>query len=711
MSAIIPITTIEIRVEHDVVLARRSTLTIAEKLGFNQSDQVRIATAVSELARNAFQYAGSGWIKFVISGEQQLRVVIHDDGPSIPNIGEILSGQYLSPTGLGVGLLGAKKLMDHFAIETKSKSGTTITIGKTLPKETVVTDNLVAELAADIVKNPADNPYGELLRRNHDLLLTLEELERNREQLAQLNRELEETNRGVVALYAELEEKAEYLRRASDLKTRFLSNMTHEFRTPVNSIISLARLLLDRVDGDLNAEQEKQLRFIESASQDLSALVNNLLDLAKAEAGKLNVDVDEFTVRELFVSLRGTLGPLLVSNKSIKLIFEDAKNIPILHTDESKVSQILRNLISNALKFTERGEIRVTAKPFGVDQVEFTVADTGCGIDEENQTKIFEEFVQLKRTQRAKARGTGLGLPITKKLSQLLGGEVFVRSRVGEGSAFTVRLPVTYSRAQDGNALGIVRTADPLLFPILIVDSNTEVLFAYEKLFKGTPLQLIPARQLSDARLAIEDFRPFGVVLTIPSNGEEHWSFLHQLKTNPATKGAKVIVISRMEDRDRAFERGADAFFGHDCPPDQIRNEIELHVRAVPKPTILLVDDEEYSRYVIGRGLKHTRFGVIEASGGKEALSLIETTKPAAVMLDLNMPEMDGFAVLKEIRQNPATASLPVIIHSGKKLSAEQRKELEQDAIVLEKDSSDEAALQRKLRQAFEQAGLISTMR
>jgi len=227
-----------------------------------------------------------------------------------------------------------------------------------------------------------------------------------------------------VALYAELDEKADHLRRADDMKTRFLSNMSHEFRTPLNSIQALTRLLLERSDGGLTSERTRQVEFIRKAAQDLTELVNDLLDLAKVEAGKTVVRPIEFEAANLFGALRGMLRPLLV-NESVALVFEDTSSVPTLFQDEGKVSQILRNFISNALKFTERGEVRVSAT-FVDDEmaVAFSVADTGIGIAAEDQERIFHQFGQLENPLQRKVRGTGLGLPLTKKLVEILGGRL-----------------------------------------------------------------------------------------------------------------------------------------------------------------------------------------------------------------------------------------------------------------------------------------------
>ena len=208
----------------------------------------------------------------------------------------------------------------------------------------------------------------------------MDDLREKQTELAQLNRELDETNRGVVALYAELNDKADFLQRASEMKSNFLSNMSHEFRTPLNSVLALSQILLDRLDGDLSSEQEKQIRFIRRSAQDLADLVNDLLDIAKVEAGKVTIRPSHFSIESVFAALRGMLRPLVAQNSSVSLVFEDITGLPELFTDEAKLSQILRNFISNALKFTERGEIRVSVSPGHDNTVVFSVADTGIGI-------------------------------------------------------------------------------------------------------------------------------------------------------------------------------------------------------------------------------------------------------------------------------------------------------------------------------------------
>src|SRR5271156_264654 len=435
--------TIRLRHERHVVQARQRARDLAALLGFEHQEQIRLATAVSELARNAFRYAEGGFVEFLVrdTQPQMFLMRVGDTGPGIPNLGEILDGPYVSRTGLRKGIIGPKLRMEHFQIAS-TQSGTQVEFGKPLPGMVRrVTAASARALAVQLGGSSAADPFDEIERQNQELLKTLAELNEKQEQLADLNRELEDTNRGVVALYAELEQHADDLRRVSDLKTSFLSNLSHEFRTPLNSIASLSRLLIGRTDGDLSAEQEKQVTFIQRSAADLSELVNDLLDLAKVEAGKIDVKPRHFEVQEFFGALRGMLKPLLAGN-SLDLIFEAAPGIPTLYMDEGKISQVLRNLISNALKFTRKGHIRVTAAPEGGGWIAFQVADTGIGIAPEDQERIFEEFVQIEGEMQSQVKGTGLGLPLSRKLTELLGGTLSVESAQGKGSTFTARVPV-----------------------------------------------------------------------------------------------------------------------------------------------------------------------------------------------------------------------------------------------------------------------------
>jgi signal transduction histidine kinase len=281
-----------------------------------------------------------------------------------------------------------------------------------------------------------------VLALNQELAETQRHLVRDIQARRRAEKALEETNRGIRVLYAELEEKALALKLASDQKTRFLSHMTHELRSPLAAILNLAHLLLNRVDGDLTPGQETQARFIHKSARVLVELVNDQLDLAKIEAGKTTIRPAVFEVKDVFAALRGMLRPLLRSDAT-ELIFNDASCLPAMYSDQGKIAQILRNLIVNAIKFTPHGTIQVSASCANEKMV-FVVADSGVGISPADQKRIFEEFTQLDAQEQNEIKGSGLGLPLSQRLAQLLGGGITLRSMPGEGSQFSVSLAREY---------------------------------------------------------------------------------------------------------------------------------------------------------------------------------------------------------------------------------------------------------------------------
>jgi signal transduction histidine kinase len=274
------------------------------------------------------------------------------------------------------------------------------------------------------------------------------ELAQSRRDAEALRAELEETNRGVLALYAELDAQADQLRKATDLKSRFLAYMSHEFRTPLNAMRSVAQLLADEVDGSLTPEQHKQVRFIMSNATEFAEMVDDLLDFAKVEAGRVEISPGWFEMVDLFSALRGMFKPIL-TNPDVALVFEEPQGIPALYTDDRKLSQILRNFVSNALKFTPRGEVRVSAVAAADGGVTFAVSDTGIGIDPRHHHAIFHDFSQVDSPVQKRLRGTGLGLSLSMKLAELLGGQVSFTSELGMGSMFSVRIPARLAGHED----------------------------------------------------------------------------------------------------------------------------------------------------------------------------------------------------------------------------------------------------------------------
>jgi signal transduction histidine kinase/DNA-binding response OmpR family regulator len=701
----------EIRRELDVVLARQRARQIAAVLKFDGQDQTRIATALSEIARNAFQYAGGGMVDFRLeqTPTPALFISVSDKGRGISNVREILDGKYVSATGMGLGVIGARRLMDVFTIDT-TQGGTTVVLGKNLPPRfTGLEKKDLDGLLSKIEHQGPQNAYEELQQQNQELLRTLEELRTRQMELAQLNRELDETNRGVVALYAELDDRADFLQRASELKSHFLSNMSHEFRTPLNSISALSQILLDRLDGNLSPEQEKQVRFIKGSAQDLTDLVNDLLDLAKVEAGKVTIRPSNFDVNTLFATLRGMLRPLLTQNSSVRLVFDDPDENIQLFSDEAKVSQILRNFISNALKFTERGEVRVSVSRGHDNTVSFSVADTGIGIAEEDHERIFHEWTQVDGKLQKAAKGSGLGLPLSRKLAQLLGGNVYLKSEVGMGSTFTAVIPISFDGQTEVVYVPEVnRELNAAKLPVLVVEDNREALFIYEKYLKGSQFQVIPAVNIAEARAAVQSFRPVAIVLDVLLQGEHSWNFLSDLKRDPATHNIPVYVITVVDNREKALQLGADRF--HSKPVDRVwlMRQLEAQGGTPSLPRVLVIDDDATARYLVRSLLAKSDCELLEAEGGIDGLRMAKECKPALVVLDLSMEEVDGFQVLTCLREDAETRDLPVIVHTSRSLGPQEYERLSSAVDIIPKSimSSRELAASR-FAQAFQKAGLM----
>jgi len=676
---------IAIAAETDIVLVRSRTRRLAELIGFDAQDQTRITTAVSEIVRNAYEYARGGVIEFHLTGEppaQSFDIIVRDRGPGIADLEAVLAGSHKSATGMGVGLLGARRLMNKFEITSKPGEGTTVLMGRSLPRQAqAVTPTQVTRIMHALASDGPGDAVMEITRQNQQILLQMDELRTRQEDMQRLNLELQDTNRGVVALYAELDERADHLRRADELKSKFLSHMSHEFRTPLNSILALAKLLLARSDGELTTEQETQVRFIRKAAENLTELVDDLLDLAKVEAGKTVVVPSPFTAASLFGALRGMLRPLLVS-EAVALIFEDPRDVPPLDTDEGKVSQILRNFISNAIKFTEHGEVRVWATADRqADTVSFHVRDTGIGIASSDIEVIFQEFGQVTHRLQGRVKGTGLGLPLSRKLAELLGGRITVESTPRTGSTFAVTVPRVFLAAD-------VEEAEPQLaleqgkIPLLLVEDDPADAHAVQRMLASSVYQPLLARSAREAKRIMQTVQPEAIVLDVMLLGEESWRLLLELRGQDSSADIPLVVTSSTGEDRMATHLGADAYL---AKPLSAENLIDVLDRVTGRHSlthVLLVDDEEVSHYLVRQLLPRARFRLSIATDGKDALAQLSEQRPDVILLDLRMPGMDGFEFLNTFAHSP---DIPVIVLSSAVLQPDERDRLGRAAIVMSK--------------------------
>ncbi len=538
-------------------------------------------------------------------------------------------------------------------------------------------------------------------RQQHD------ELERRHRELLRLTQELGESDRGVVALHAELDAQAESLHRVTESRARVVANVSHEFRTPVNSILGLTQLLLSRVDGDLNEEQARQVGFIRRSAEALSSLANDLLDLSRIESGRASVRPNRFAAADFFSSLRGMLRPLAV-DPDVELVFEDPPADLALETDEGKLAQILRNLVSNALKFTERGEVRVRASRGPGDAVAFSVADTGIGIAPEHHEAVFEEFTQLESHLQSRHKGTGLGLPLSRQLAEMLGGELTLASSPGAGSTFTVTVPRVHADVVELAAM-TARAAhlDATRAPVLLVEDDRQTLFLYEKYLEGSGFQVVPVRTVDDARRALERMRPAAVVLDVMLEGETTWAFLAELKGDPKTRDIPALIVTVTDREQKARALGADEFMVKPLDREWLLRKLGALSQRGAVERLLVVDDDEVARYLVRKLLAGLPFEVLEAASGEEGVRKARALAPQAIILDFALPGMSAFEVLDELKKDPLTRNIPVIINTSQHLSADERARLRAEtAAILSKQSLSREVAIARIREALVTAGV-----
>ncbi|MEV0130949.1 ATP-binding protein [Dactylosporangium sp. NPDC050688] len=519
-----PLLRMVLRTDQDVFVLRQRGREVAAAVGMEQQDQVRVATALSEIGRHAIGAA----VTFTAEVSERARLVI-----------------VVAADGIGIsppeGTAAAGRLMDEVYVERDR-----ISLTRGLPAQ--VGPERLVEARDTLAQSRPTTALDELSVQNRQLVAALEEVQAHRDELLTLNAELEETNRGVmalytqlseeleqtnqgvVALYAELDERSAQLREANEAKSRFLANVSHELRAPVTAIIGLVRLLLDPRSEPLTAEQTHQLELVQGSAADLLARVNDLLDLAKAESNRIEPGWAPVDLAAVFGQLRGTLRPL--AKPGVQL--EVAEPGPVeLVSDELLLTQILRNLLTNALKFTDAGTVSMGALVLD-GRLHIAVADTGIGIPFAEQRRVFEEFHQVRGAHQA--GGTGLGLPYARRLATLLGGGLSMVSEPGEGSTFTLDLPLRPPPEDDADL--------PHVPSVLVVDDEAAARQVLREHLSGIAGQV---HEAADARAALaiaSRERPSVIFLDLRMPGGDGGDLIARMAAAPQTAGIPVVVVT-----------------------------------------------------------------------------------------------------------------------------------------------------------------------
>jgi signal transduction histidine kinase/DNA-binding response OmpR family regulator len=511
-------------------------------------------------------------------------------------------------------------------------------------------------------------------------------------------------------LFSEIGEKSRQLEMASQHKTQFLANMSHELRTPLNAIIGLTEMMYTNAARFGTEKAAEPLRRVNRAGTHLLGLINQVLDLSKIEAGKLELSPESVSVAPLVDEVIGTARQLAETNKN-HLVVECQESLAPLTVDPMRLRQILLNLLSNACKFTKQGEVALRVKKVfdGRNWVEFAVSDTGIGMTPEQQAKLFEEFTQADSSTARKYGGTGLGLAITRKLARMMGGDVFVTSEPGKGSVFTTRLPAAadpQAKGPPGANGGRPGSADC----VLVIDDDATARELIADQLKAEGFSVVTAAGGLEGLKQAKELRPIAITLDVMMPDIDGWSVLAALRQDADLAEIPVIMVTIVDEHRRGVALGAAGYLTKPIDRERLHRVIGRYRSAARATRILLVEDDPIQRERVGGWLEGQQWIVQEASNGREALARLQQDKPDLILLDLMMPEMDGFAVVASLQKEPAWRDIPVIVITSRDLTASDRDRLNSGVqTVLVKDTFRPTELVERIRRLIDTKQPVSS--
>jgi len=491
-------------------------------------------------------------------------------------------------------------------------------------------------------------------------------------ELAELTRLTEELQRRG----DELEEASRRIQEADRLKTQFLANMSHELRTPMNSIIGFSEILIERLNGTIDPKHVSFLRHILTSGQHLLGIINDILDLSKIEAGKMEVFAEKFDARPVIESVC-TVMRGMAKTKMPTFVIEADDALPPIETDLAKFKQILYNLLSNAMKFSPAGS-PITIGAMHVDEtITISVRDQGIGIDPKNHEVIFEEFRQIDGSERRQFGGTGLGLALVRKFVQLQGGWVRVDSAPGNGSTFSFTLPI-HSRAAVVSRVPDLVPSEQRAERVLVVEDDAHAYDLIATALNSAGYLSVRARHGDEALRLARESRPIAVTLDLVLPGIDGWEVLKTLKSDAATRDIPVVIISRVDERELGVALGADDYFVKPVDRDRLLNRVrQLTTSDQSKTRLLLIDDDTSLHELLDEELTRLGYTIESAFNGETGFAAAKANTPDVIILDLMMPGMSGFEVAGLLKDHPSTARIPILVLTSKEISADDRRELQ----------------------------------
>ena len=511
------------------------------------------------------------------------------------------------------------------------------------------------------------------------------ELKKLNDEYQKQNVQIKQQHNSLSKLHGELKEQASELEvqkqkaeESTKVKSQFLASMSHELRTPMNSILGLTELILEK--ADFNGKNKERLEVVLSSGRRLMTLINDILDLSKIEAGKMDIREEETFVEEIIEEVANSINPLVLNKKIGFNIVRNTNTKIIIHTDRGKIIQVLINLLGNAVKFTDEGSVSLQISS-AKDMLKFDIKDTGIGIPDDEQKYIFEEFRQVDGSTTKKYGGTGLGLAICKKIADLLGGEISVASKAGDGATFSFSVPLKFvdsvlPEAQKKiNVKALMKNREN---PILIIDDDKEVRYTIGQYLTSRGYEVIFAEDGDKGiQMAIEK-QPFAITLDVMLPKKDGWSVLKELKENPKTKDIPIIMLSILQEKNIGYGLGAFEYFVKPISADKILSAFSRLENLANKQIqkIVIVDDDEleFEKFKKEFGNDGLRIEYIQDS--EFAFSKIAEVQPDLVILDLMMPKIDGVTLSYKLKSNIKTKHIPILISTAKDLSDDERKSL-----------------------------------
>jgi signal transduction histidine kinase/CheY-like chemotaxis protein len=524
----------------------------------------------------------------------------------------------------------------------------------------------------------SDNFYSRSVKRNDELGDVMAAFNSMFDQIGSRTAKLFAANEQLQREIAERKRAEEAAEAANQSKSAFLANMSHELRTPLNAIIGYSEILMEEAEDLGHEEFIPDVQKIHVSGKHLLVLINNILDLSKVEAGKMELYLETFHIPNMIEDVVSTIQPLVDKNaNTLKVNCE--VDLGTVHADLTKLRQVLFNLLSNACKFTEQGTIYLDVTRVikdGLGWFTFSVRDTGIGMTSEQMAKLFQAFSQVHDPVGSSYGGTGLGLVISKRFCQMMGGDISVNSEYGAGSTFTIRLPAESQFRVEGPVAPAEDRAEPLpeeASSVLVIDDDPNVQDLMRRLLSKEGFRVVTASAGEEGLKLAGELRPDVITLDVIMPSMDGWAVLSALKANPELADIPVIMLTIMDSKNMGYTLGASDYLTKPIDRDRLSTILQKYRRDLPQFQVLLVEDDAETREILRQMLLKTGCSVIEAENGRVALERIADSQPALILLDLMMPEMDGFQFVAELRNHEQWRSIPVVVITAKDITPEDR--------------------------------------